>query len=117
MIILGTTGTGKSYLIDAIRTLFVDHNSSKCMKITTPTGIAAVNITGSTIYSLLSISNPNLSSQCLLALQLQMQPVRLLVIDKYSFLSVAVIDTLDQHLCLIYPHSLSIWWSQHHPVQ
>ena len=61
MIVLGTTGTGKSYLIDAIRTLFVDHNSSKCMKITAPMGIAAANITGLTIYSLLSISNLNLS--------------------------------------------------------
>ena len=106
MIVLGTAGTGKSYLIDAIRTLFAERGCSNYIKITAPTGIAAANITGSTIYSLLSISNPNLSGQRLLALQLQMQSVRLLVIDEYSFLSIAVIDTLDRHLRLIYPHSL-----------
>lgn len=106
MIVLGTAGTGKSYLIDAFRTLFAERGCSNYIKITAPMGIAAANITGSTIYSLLSISNPNLSGQRLLALQLQMQSVRLLVIDEYSFLSIAVIDTLDRHLRLIYPHSL-----------
>ena len=47
MIIYGTAGTGKSYLINAISS----HLKDKCC-LTAPTGIAAFNINGVTIHSL-----------------------------------------------------------------
>jgi PIF1-like helicase len=105
MIVIGTAGTGKSFLIDSIRSLFADRNASQSLKITAPTGIAAANISGSTIFSLLSIQTPSLTGTRLLSLQLLMKDVRLLIIDEYSFLSITVIDTLDRHLRSIYPHS------------
>jgi hypothetical protein len=46
-----------------------------------------------------------LTGQRLLSLQLLMEHARLLIIDEYSFLSIAVIDTLDRHLRCIYPRS------------
>jgi hypothetical protein len=61
MIVLGTAGTGKSYLINAIRQLFLDHSASSCLKVTAPTGVAAANIRGSTIFSLLSLMSHTLS--------------------------------------------------------
>ena len=50
MIVSGTTGTGKSYLINCIR-LFVQENGV----VTAPTGVAAFNIDGYTLHSLLSL--------------------------------------------------------------
>ena len=105
MIVIGTAGTGKSFLIDSIRSLFANHNAPHSLKVTAPTGIAAANISGSTIFSLLSILNTTLTGTRLLSLQLVMQDVRLLIIDEYSFLSSAVLDTLDRHLRSIYPLS------------
>lgn len=105
MIIIGTAGTGKSFLINTIRSLFADHDCTTELKVTAPTGIAAANISGSTVYSLLALLNTTLTSQKLVALQKNMHDVRLLIIDEYSFLSAAVFDALDRHLRLIFPLS------------
>ena len=50
MIISGTAGTGKSYLIHCIRLLFQDK-----VHTVAPTGVAAFNIEGTTIHLLLSL--------------------------------------------------------------
>jgi ATP-dependent DNA helicase PIF1 len=105
MIVIGTAGTGKSFLINSIRSLFAEHHCTDQVKITAPTGIAAANILGSTIYSLLSLNLPTLTGQRLLALQNVMRDVRLLIIDKFSFMGAPVFDCLDRHLRLIYPYS------------
>jgi ATP-dependent DNA helicase PIF1 len=105
MIVIGTAGTGKSFLISAIRSLFAERSCTTQIKVTAPTGIAAANISGSTIHSLLALLNATLTSQKLVALQKTMRNVRLLIIDEFSFLSAAVFDTLDRHLRLIFPHS------------
>ena len=105
MVIVGTAGTGKSYLINAIRQLFQQKGQQDRVKVTAPTGIAASNISGSTIYSLLTLMTASLSSQRLVSLQLLMQDVQLLIIDEYSFLSAAFFDTLDQRLRSLFPHS------------
>ena len=70
---------------------------------TAPTGITAANIHGSTIHSLLSLLNENLSGARLHSLQTALQSVRLLIIDEYSFLSTAMFDTLDHQLRKIFP--------------
>ena len=105
MIVIGTAGTGKSYLINAIRHLFKEHDCVPSLKITAPTGIAAANIRGSTIYSLLSLMTHNLTGERLHRIQMAMADVKLLVIDEYSFLSVANIDKLHEQLHKIFPQS------------
>src|SRR6266487_5043193 len=58
IIIMGTAGTGKSYLIKAIRRRLstMDVNGSKVpVKVIAPTGVASFNINSSTIHSTLSI--------------------------------------------------------------
>lgn len=103
MVIVGTAGTGKSYLINAIRHLFALHDRSDALRVTAPTGIAAANIQGSTVHSLLSLMNDNLSGARLHCLQTNLQFVRLLIIDEYSFLSTSMFDTLDRQLRKIFP--------------
>ena len=105
MIVIGTAGTGKSFLISSIRSLFGEHGCTDQVKVTAPTGIAAANISGSTVYSLLSLLNTTLSGQRLVCLQKLMRDVRLLVIDEFSFLGAPVFQSLDRHLRLIFPLS------------
>ena len=50
MIISGTAGTGKSYLIHCLRILLQDQ-----LCIAAPTGVAAFNVDGHTFHSLLSL--------------------------------------------------------------
>ena len=103
LIVIGTAGTGKSFLINAIRYLFDEKNCAESLKVTTPTGIAAANIRGSTVFSLLCLLNWNLSGQRLHRVQMVMRDVKLLIIDEYSFLSIGNIDALDSQLRKIYP--------------
>jgi ATP-dependent DNA helicase PIF1 len=105
MVIVGTAGTGKSYLINAIRQLFKDQGCTSAVKITAPTGIAAANIRGSTIFSLLSLLSHTLSGERLHRLQTAMVGVCLLIIDEYSFLSIGTLEKLDDQLHRIFPHS------------
>ncbi|CAG8825476.1 25086_t:CDS:2, partial [Racocetra persica] len=59
IIILGTAGTGKSYLVNVIRyTLhqITEIGSKSPVLVLAPTGAAAFNINGMTIYSVLSIA-------------------------------------------------------------
>lgn len=50
----------------------------------------------------------NVNSERLLALQIKMKDVKLLIIDEYSFMSVALINSLDRRLWKIFPHRLNI---------
>ena len=104
LLVVGTAGTGKSFLINSVRYLFHRHDLADGLKITAPTGIAAANISGSTIYSLLSLLTDTLTGRRLYDLQMLMKDVRLLVIDEYSFISVNMFDSLDRHLRAIFPH-------------
>ena len=50
MIVSGTAGTGKSYLIHCLRLLLLHH-----VVVAAPTGVAAFNIDGHTLHSLLAL--------------------------------------------------------------
>ena len=50
MIVSGTAGTGKSYLIHCLRLLLRDK-----VRVVAPTGVAAFNVDGHTLHSLLSV--------------------------------------------------------------
>jgi hypothetical protein len=72
--------------------LYFQLNCTNCLRIVTPTGNAAPNIHWCTIYFLLSFMNDSISWERLHSLQIE------LIIDEYSFLSVATIDSLDTKL-------------------
>ena len=84
LIINGVAGTGKSYLIRALKSYL----KQKCV-ITATTGKAAYSIRGVTIHSLLKLptgpqSEKDLSSQSLVELQEKLSTVDCILIDEYS---------------------------------
>lgn len=92
LIVLGTTGTGKSYLIqmiqDRLYEIARDHNANVPVMLIALTGIAAFNIHGSTIHSSLSIpvsgNNFDLSGESLKKLQRKLDGVYYFIIDEKS---------------------------------
>ena len=86
MIVLGTAGTGKSYLISAIAHLL----RQKCV-LTGTTGMASFNICGKTLHSALklpvhSITQRELQGTSLQQLQLKMKDKHYLIIDEMSMI-------------------------------
>ena len=62
-VVVRTAGTGKFYLINAIRQLFSDRAAASALEVTAPTGIAAANIHCSTIFLPLSLLSTILSEK------------------------------------------------------
>ena len=91
----GVAGTGKSYLINAIRTLL----QSKCA-VTATTGKAAYNIRGVTVHSLLKLpigsrGNKDLTGQSLCRLQESVSNIGYIIIDEYSMLGQVTFGWID----------------------
>ena len=105
-IISGGAGTGKSYLIQAIKELMGD----KCL-LTAPTGVAAFNISGETIHSALglqcklALAEMSSSGPALQKLQDKFAGVELLVIDEYSMVGKRMLATVEKRLRQAVPAS------------
>ena len=100
LIINGVAGTGKSYLINAIRNLL----QSKCA-VTATTGKAAYNIRGITLHSLLKLpigsrGNKDLTGQSLCRLQDNLNGTEYIIIDEYSMLQISLF-TMPNHQMLL----------------
>ena len=98
LIINGVAGTGKSYLINAIRNLL----TTKCA-VTATTGKAAFNINGVTVHSLLKLpvgsrGNKNLAGQNLTRLQESLHDIDYIIIDEFSMLGQVTFGWIDRHL-------------------
>ena len=96
LIIIGVAGTGKSYLINAIRNLLRD----KCA-VTATTGKASYNIIGITIHSLLKLpigsrGRKDLTGQSLCRLQESLNGVDYILIDEYSMLGQVAFGWIDK---------------------
>ena len=96
LIIIGVAGTGKSYLINAIRNLL----HSKCAVAAT-TGKASYNIRGVTIHSLLKLpigsrGGKDLTGQSLCRLQESLNEVDYILIDEYSMLGQVAFGWTDK---------------------
>jgi ATP-dependent DNA helicase PIF1 len=96
LIIIGVAGTGKSYLINAIRNLL----QSKCA-VTATTGKAAYNIRGITLHSLLKLSiwsrgNKDLTGQSLCRSQDNLNDIDYIIIDEYSMLGQVTFGWVDK---------------------
>ena len=95
-IIVGIAGTGKSYLINAIRNLLCD----SCA-VTATTGKAAYNIHGCTIHSLIQLPvgskrNKDLNGTNPIRRQTRLKDIRYIVIDEYSMLGQTLLGWIDE---------------------
>jgi len=96
LIIIGVGGTGKSYLISAIRNL-LQHSCA----VAATTGKASYAIHGCTIHSLLKLpigpkGNKDLSGQSLVRLQNLLQNIDYILIDEYSMLGQKMLAWVDK---------------------
>ena len=96
LIVIGVAGTGKSYLINAIRNLL----RSKCA-VTATTGKAAYNIRSITIHSLLKLpigsrGRKDSTGQSLSRLQENLNGVEYITIDEYSMLGQVTFGWVDK---------------------
>ena len=106
IIIMGTAGTGKSYLIKAIRKKLntMERDRSKVLvKVIAPTGVASFNINGATIHSTLSIpifnnKCSNLDGNRLKQLQERLKNVIYLIIDEKSMVGRRMFALVNKRL-------------------
>ena len=109
---MGTAGTGKSYLIKAIRSRLREMagiGSESPVLVLAPTGVAAFNINGRTIHSTLSIpiivnsKNLNINGERLKQLQSRLQNVRYFIIDEKSMVGRRMLGIIDVRLRQAFP--------------
>ena len=103
MIVSGTAGTGKSFLIHCLKTLFSDR-----LRVMAPTGVAAFNVGGFTMHSLLHLPTRGefkaLEGEQLQQLQQSFSGVDYLFIDEISMLGRKHFGQVDQRLRQAFPH-------------
>ncbi len=103
LIVTGTAGTGKSYLIQCLRLLLSD-----TLKVAAPTGVASFIIDGSTLHSLLHLPTrgefKELEGNRLLQLQQVMAPIKYIIIDEMSMVGRKVFGQIDRRLRQAFPH-------------
>ena len=96
LIIIGGGGTGKSYLINAIKVLL-----KQSCAVTATTGKAAFSIHGCTIHLMLKLpvgarGNKDLSGESLVRLQNTLKEIGYIIIDEYSMLGQKMFAWVDK---------------------
>ncbi len=103
MIVSGTAGTGKSYLIHCLRLLLQD-----CVRVAAPTGVAAFNIEGHTLHALLRLPTKgeykDLEGECLHQMQHSLAGMKYLIIDEMSMVGRKIFGQVDKRLRQVFPH-------------
>lgn len=104
MIIQGTVGTGKSYLIGALRQAFQDLPSTECshLLLLAPTRVFAFNIGATTIHGALRIPIADfnkLEGPRLNSFQEDIKHVKYILIDEMSFIGQKMLEHIDYRLC------------------
>ncbi|XP_052131480.1 uncharacterized protein LOC127751653 [Frankliniella occidentalis] len=99
VIVQGSAGTGKSLLIRALTNRVMTEFGQKSIMLLAPTGVAAVNISGSTIHSKLHISSINDFSD----LEKEefcndFRDTKFIVIDEYSMIGCGMMGMIDKRL-------------------
>ena len=104
MIVSGTAGTGKSYLIHCLRLLLKNQ-----LRVAAPTGVAAFNIQGHTLHSLFSLPTKGefkeLEGNCLRELQHSFCGIQYLIIDEISMVARKMFGQVDRRLRQAFPHN------------
>lgn len=107
LIVSGSAGTGKSQLIRAIR----QYLPAECLRVAAASGVAAYNVEGSTLHSLLKIPVNSNSTACIQTLgesakrelQNSLRGVRYLIIDERSFVGKRLFAQIDWRLREAFP--------------
>ena len=113
MIVQGTVGTGKSYLIGTINKylnqLALPHHCP--LFLLASIGVAAYNIGGSTIHSKLKIPVNDFSQLEVTRLtnfQEEVSHVRYILIDEKSFIGEKLLENIDSWLCQAFPQNVDV---------
>ena len=98
MLIVGTAGTGKSYLIEGLKQHYGKH-----LKVAATTGIASFNIRGQTLHSLLHLPIRNrrrndLQGEILKQMQHTLEDTTHIIIDEYSMIGCSEFFWVDARL-------------------
>lgn len=103
MIVSGTAGTGKPYLIHCLRLLLQDQ-----LCVAAPTGVAAFNVNGHTLHSLFSLPTKgdfrDLEGDRLHQLQQSLSAMKYLIIDEMSMVGRKTLGQIDRRLRQAFPH-------------
>ena len=103
MIVSGTAGTGKSYLIHCLRLLLQHH-----LRVAAPTGVAAFNVDGHTLHSLLGLPTrgdfKDLEGERLNKLQQSFSDIKCIIIDEMSMVGRKTLGQVDRRLRQAFPH-------------
>ena len=103
MIVSGTAGTGKSYLIHCLRLLLGDK-----VCVTASTSVATFNIEGYTLHSLLSLPTKgeykDLEGERLHHMQQSLAGMHYLIIDEMSMVGRKMFGQVDKRLRQVFPH-------------
>lgn len=103
LIVSGTAGTGKSFLIHALRGLLQTQ-----VRVAAPTGVAAFNVDGFTLLSLLHLpvrtEFKDLQGEQLHNLQQAFSGVKYLIIDEISMVGRKMFAKIDSRLRQAFPH-------------
>jgi len=103
MIVSGTAGTGKSYLIQCLKLLL-----KKCLSVAAAAGVASHNVNGSTLHSLLSLpvkgEFKSLEGKCLQTMQQNLAYMRYLNIDEMSMIGRKMFGMVDKRLRQAFPN-------------
>ena len=103
MIVSGTAGTGKSYLIHCLQ-LLLQHQ----LCVAAPTGVAAFNVDGHTLHSLLSLPTrgdfKDLEGERLNKLQQSFSDIKYIFIDEMSMVGRKTLGQMDRRLRQAFPH-------------
>jgi len=104
MIISGTAGTGKSFLINCLKLLLLEN-----LRVCAPTGVASYNIGGSTLHSLFSLPTKgdfkDLEGRKLHDMQQSLAQMKYLIIDEMSMIGRKIFGQIDRRLRQIFPQN------------
>ena len=103
MVVSGTAGTGKSYLIHCPRLLL-----QLKVRVLAPTGVAAFDVDGHTLHSLLSLPTKgdfkDLQGEQLNKIQQALAGMEYLIIDEMSMVGRKMFGQVDSRLRQMFPH-------------
>ena len=113
LIVSGTAGSGKTFLIMCLRKFCMDKfggDSTRYVKVCAPTGTAAYNISGETLHRTLALpvpltnELPDLKAEQLQVLQTRLEGLRLLIVDEMSMVGRRMLRAIDLRLRQAFPH-------------
>ena len=107
IIVNGTAGTGKSYLINCLKLLL-----GTSLKVAAPTGVAAFIIEGRTLHSLLHLpvrgDFKDMEGINLQNIQEELSNIKYLIIDEMSMVSRKTFGMIDRRLRQAFPHKSQV---------